>query len=143
MLPTGPSPLLLNKGRPSSPCYCHAVCDLQGSQIGTSLCPSTTHPSSAGRQGGNAGADWVRSDASMVLPSRTASVPVHTRVVWGCGKQPEPEPLFVPGRNGGKGKGLLCTKARAAATQVQLPAGDTLGDSGEFIAAGLHFRRVK
>lgn len=79
----------------------------------------------------------------MVLPSRTASVPVHTRVVWGCGKQLEPEPLFVLGRNGGKGKGLLCTKARAAATQVQLPAGDTLGDSGEFIAAGLHFRRVK
>ena len=68
---------------------------------------------------------------------------MHTRAVWGCVRRPDPEHLFVQGRNGGKGKGLLCTKAKAAATQVRLPAGDTLGDSVEFTAAGLCFHQVK
>lgn len=50
---------------------------------------------------------------------------MHMRVVWGCGRQLDPEPLCA-GVNGGKGKGLLCTKAKAGATQARLPAGDTL-----------------
>lgn len=68
---------------------------------------------------------------------------MHMRMVWGCVRWPDPEHLFTQGRNGRKAKGLLCTKAKAAATQVRLPAGHTLGDSREFTATGLHFQQVK
>lgn len=61
---------------------------------------------------------------------------MHMRMVWGSVRQPAPEHLFLQGGNGGKGKGLLCTKAKAAAAQAQL---GTPWVTGEFTAAGLRF----
>lgn len=105
--------------------------------------PRTTQPSSTGRRGGKAEAEWLRSDASMLLSTRKQACQCTQGQFGVVAGDRTPGPSFVPWRNSRKGKGLLCTKAKAAETQVQLPAGDTLGDSGEFIAAGLHFRRVK
>lgn len=73
---TAPSPLLLNKGQPSSPCYCHIAGNLQGSQIGTSPCSSSgaasrsTHP----RHGWWKAAGMPRQAGSCVeAPTHTAA----------------------------------------------------------------------
>jgi len=105
--------------------------------MGTSLCPdsgaaSPHHTPQLHGQGGN--------KCGGGLGDRE-NHPMHMRVVWGCGRWLDPEPLFGQKRNGGKG--LLPIKAKAAAARVRLPAGDTLGDSGEFTAAGLCFQQVK
>lgn len=68
---------------------------------------------------------------------------MHMAVVRGCDRHTDLGNVFLPGMNSGKGQGLLRTEGKAAASSVQLPAGDTLGDSGEFTAAALCFQQVK
>lgn len=125
---TAPSPLLLNKGQPSSPCYCHTACNLQGSQMGTRLCPAPgQHPRGTSQP--------HRQAAGM--HRHTGSWAEHMAVPRGCARHTDLGNFFLQGMNSGKGQGLLCTGGKAAATSVQLPAGDTLGDSGEFPTAAL------
>lgn len=112
-----PSPLLLNKGRPSSPCYCHTACNLQGSQIGTRLCPAAgQHPRGTAQPSPAGG-----------LRECTAR-DMHIPVLRGCARHTDLGNFFLQGMGSGMGQGLLCTEGKAAATPVQLAAGDTLGD---------------
>lgn len=114
---TAPSPLLLNKGQPSSPCYCHTACHLQGSQMGSRLCPAPgQHPRGTSQPHRQAAGTH----------RHTGSWAERMAVLRGCARTLGT--FFPQGMNSGKGQGLLCTGGKAAAPSVQLPAGDTLGD---------------